>query len=240
MVGTAYPKPGAPRGAGRRTTSSMRTALAALAVTALAVAVTVVVVRPQPAGAAGEEWVDPAFGSGGVTLMGNESVTNAAIDTTGRTYVATAGDEPGRTVRRLTADGLVDNSFAGGGLALDFAIDSDALVAGADGTLTVARSDFVDGIVVSRFTSTGQPDITFGVLGSLTLLDGMSVGVGDIAERPNGALMLLAHGASASYLMAVTGDGELDPTWAPARPRRASWRSPRTRSTTSPWTARPC
>jgi uncharacterized delta-60 repeat protein len=128
--------------------------------------------------------LDNSFGTGGATTFslasgaynsGEPYVNAAALDTQGRILItgSTATDDCSY-IARFTANGLIDNSFATGGVYVacpaagfyirfwDIAVDSSSrpVVAGVyatlNGDLTVSSD-----LLAFRLTSTGQPDTGF-------------------------------------------------------------------------------
>src|SRR5690606_15561490 len=97
-------------------------------------------------------------------------------------------------LRRITADGAPDETFAGGTVALDF--QPAHVQATAGGTVTVGgRSPGGYFAMLARYTASGDPDPSFGDNGSLTVLTVDTweddVYVLDIEERAGGGLFVL-------------------------------------------------
>ena len=191
-----------------------------LAVVATAAAA-VTVAPTGTASATGGEWIDTTYGMGGVTRFAGAPTINAfagETDALDRTYVVMSENDSTSQVRRLTAGGQVDGTFAGGLLTWPWAARGVQL--DSAGTVTLAGVNPLGGVVVSRFTGSGGPDTGFGSTGTVNVLGTEQVtSVTDTVEMPGGGLIIAVLDQTdfptSGYLVALTSAGQLDESWAP-------------------------
>ena len=196
------------------------------AVIAMVLAATVVLPGPAASASIGD-WLDTTFGAGGISILPGEEGSfpggTYAIDSADRSYVATSDSSSMTRVRRLTVDGQIDPTFAGGA-TVTRAGQPGTVHVDAGGTVTLATIVAPQpGALVSRFTVTGDPDPGFGSGGTVSILDGQpSARAKAILDRPGGGVLVVLAATSApvvTYLVALTSTGALDPTWAPGAPQ---------------------
>ncbi|MCW2923700.1 MAG: hypothetical protein JWM98_1104 [Thermoleophilia bacterium] len=115
-----------------------------------------------------------------------------------RILVVGTADNGGATnedvvIVRLTANGLIDPSFASGGtIETSLSAGNDlgtSVLTMPDGRFLVAGTSSSD-IFVQRYSADGVLDTTFGTSGTLLVNPGTSDGVGSMAWAPNGDLLL--------------------------------------------------
>lgn len=154
--------------------------------------------------------LDTAFGAGGVVLLEvGEAASPYAVevDDSGRVVVAgssNTGTSHDLFVLRLTATGVLDNSFGSNGLVLTETGGEETvydLVLLPDGKILAAGDVNLDGYVVARrhdlllarYNSNGSLDPSFGI-GSQTGIVTLNVGQADIARAldvsPTGSILL--------------------------------------------------
>jgi uncharacterized delta-60 repeat protein len=165
--------------------------------------------------------LDPTFGSGGVVrgapLPHAYSVTSLRSSPSGEViagyWTGAQQPAPASGLVRLLAGGALDGGFGTGGL-LSPQGHLIALEPLADGGLVVATTSPDCAARLDRFDSTGAPDASFGVGGSICLAgwtSGFAV-VGDSSGR------LVAAGAQQSApgcaVLRLTANGQPDPTFA--------------------------
>ena len=224
-----YARMGGRRG---RSTSVWLRAGAALACAA-GVVVAVVASAP-PVAANATEWLDPTFGGGtGSAVINGEGLDNFHIDgasdpdSDGRFYVLTqsydaSGLNETERLRRMLSDGTVDPTFGTVVLnttGFNFWTDHVWVDDVAD-TVTLLTTG-PTGVVLSRFTDTGQPDPAFGTAGQLIILAGTEARTDVSVQRPNGGFVVEADTSTfvggvfqrQAHLVGVTADGQLDATW---------------------------
>ena len=179
--------------------------------------------------------LDPAFGAGGKTLLG-ESFTqfNAlALDGAGRVVLAGTHGNPGRMMAaRLTEAGVADASFGTGGIALagfpvtfplmssGWALQVDAagrvLVGGESGPSNPSTFSF------ARFLPAGTPDTAFGTNGLLTVSlvgagGSAASGVRALVTAPDGTVYFAGHALGRFALGAIDADGDPVPAFNAAQ-----------------------
>ena len=209
-----------------------------LKVAAVAVATALLALPAPSARATAVEWLDPTFGAGGTAVLVGEGAATAMSepDMLSRVYVATSTFIPGEgmtwRLRRLTANGSVDPAF-GAVLLAEVPPDEDfyywvhTITPNADGTVTVVAQS-AQGILLTQYTSTGQPDPGFGTNGTLTVLPSQHPWLSDVLPRAGGGYLVLGtidedipadpFRLRHHYLVAVTGSGDLDEAFAPSAP----------------------
>jgi uncharacterized delta-60 repeat protein len=162
------------------------------------------------------------WGDGSVdTLTGNPtSATHTYLQAQSRTITAVARDEDGEYSTGGQTIGILDPSFGVAGQTLDTAgntADRQMLVF-PDGNILTAGGTGV--VALSRYTSTGQVDTTFGTGGHLTLNPaGGTENVVALAASPGGQVVIVgttvpSGGGSATWFaIRVNENGQLDPTF---------------------------
>jgi uncharacterized delta-60 repeat protein len=113
--------------------------------------------------------LDPAFGSSGVVVTGNDVPLMipraAAFDAADRLFVVGQTSEPPKrmAIARFTSDGMLDTTWSADGLALPVLGDeADAVGVAVDSDGTVLVTGTIDGVaVLARFTPDGELDGTF-------------------------------------------------------------------------------
>ncbi|HEY0008152.1 MAG TPA: hypothetical protein VGB55_05480 [Tepidisphaeraceae bacterium] len=152
---------------------------------------------------------DAAFGSGGVTELGDNRTKRV------RLFGPVAGDgsvyflkSPQNVLQKLTPRGLLDRTFGAGGEVI--ARNSPEGIA----TVSVVGADLFIGIAMSfsryqlvKLDARGRTDRAFGTSGSVTLPEG--VFPGDVLRQDNGKLLIPGYTNSR-----VNADGTLDATFA--------------------------
>jgi uncharacterized delta-60 repeat protein len=176
--------------------------------------------------------LDDSFsGDGLVTTDLTGRVTDVLVQPDGRIVVAGYGYPPDYStvyfrVARFSADGSLDDSFAGDGdriLDLDGALRGMALA--PDGGIVLAGNSKGDMAVV-RLTPAGTLDASFSDDGVLTADPSGSTDVArDVVVQPDGKIVTAGHGRVSVpgsdfdrrrefELMRFRPDGELDPTFS--------------------------
>jgi uncharacterized delta-60 repeat protein len=173
---------------------------------------------------------DPSFGTAGVVILELqekvERVADVAVDSAGR-IVFTSARAYDPVVGRLTPDGRLDPTFAGGWLRLEDLVGVSgcpcAFALLPDGGLAVLGAVGIKPAVV-RLTPDGAPDPAFGDGGVVVIDDDAtpswpSVGVWNIAPAPGGGFVLSGdadvRGEHEERLWALRlhADGSVDPTF---------------------------
>ena len=213
-----------------------------VAVTALTAAGIVALSAPS-ATATATEWLDPTYGTAGLTTVPGEGLFQSNIsdpDAAGRIFLVSgtvdSGTEPdfifsnALRVRRVLASGALDPGFgaplfASGTSADNTYVEFSQIFPHADGSVTLVYFPQGGGhIFFKQYTNTGQLDASFGSGGVYELsfagVDSASVNAG--IQRPGGGYLLRVGTNSFSpsfeshyYVVAVTAQGALDTTWAP-------------------------
>ena len=151
--------------------------------------------------------LDTGFGTGGsgfVTLVPSlkKAYTSVllAVDADGRLYYASSGDNDGGTadtsygrIRRLTADGATDASFASDGVLTPAGGFSSFAVDAAD-RLLVGNGD-AHAATVTRYTTAGAVDTAFGTGGTATFkpIDRNRAGFQALLPQADGTLFVQAN-----------------------------------------------
>ena len=212
-----------------------------LAVTALAAAG--VVASAPVASATAVEYLDPTFGTSGLTTVPGEGqfgTYTSDPDASGRVYLVTGtidfGTEPdffasnALHIRRVLPSGAIDSGFgaplvASGSQADNTYVEFGQIFPHPDGSVTVLY--FPDGggsVFLKQYTNTGQLDASFGTGGvsELAFAGADSRDVKSAIQRPGGGYLLRAAITSFSptfvthfYVVGVTAQGALDTSWAP-------------------------
>ena len=176
------------------------------------------------ASAAAGDWIDTGFGAQGVAAAPAGVVGGQfAIDPADRSVVASPVASTVTNLMRLTADGVVDPTFAGGGRSVPGRPGRVHVDAGGTVSLLAPTASLV-GAVVWRFTDAGEPDTGFGDGGSVSIVDDSStVTPIGLLDRPGGGLLVVfgisaASGAMETRLVALTSSGAPDSSWAPGSP----------------------
>jgi uncharacterized delta-60 repeat protein len=173
--------------------------------------------------------LDPSFGSSGIVRLtpATESfANNVAIQPDGAILVGGPTGPTGTTVARLQPNGSLDGTFGTGGFAtlaagsgvlsmLDLALQADGRI-----VVTGSAQDVsVPGIQVgtARFTSSGQPDNTFGTGGVVRTDLGPQDDVGiAVAVQPDGRIVVGGYTRvvdQEAVVLRYTTGGVLDPTF---------------------------
>lgn len=187
------------------------------------------VVRLTPDGV-----LDPAYGTGGVTLGGAPYGTGLGVSVTADGTVTTAGIAApsserttyGVGVLRLLPDGRPDGFFGPeGASAFPLGTSSsfaNAVVGAADGAWVAAGTATVDdgrqAMALVRGRSNGGADPGFGAgTGSVLVPLGDSAVANDLAASPDGRLLAAGHvqsgGAFAFSALQLLADGSRDPNF---------------------------
>jgi uncharacterized delta-60 repeat protein len=197
-----------------------RRVVAGLGVVTLAAATATLVAVLAPTAQATPDGVfDPTYGTDGVGGgFAGEGVSSGTVDSTGRALVVSSvvtEGPPEFRLRRLTASGALDATFAGGSLTLPYW--PAAIAADAGGSVLIAGSVEGTGVVVTKYTSAGGLDGTFGTGGSVTAVVTDSGFVWNLVIRPSG---LLVAATLANFpdpvehrIVALTASGDVDETW---------------------------
>lgn len=180
----------------------------------------IVVQRLLPGGAP-----DPTFGNGGKVVSDfglgvQPNIFDAALDPSGRILVAASGQN-GPAVVRLTADGQLDSSFSGDGIAnvtlpAGFGASDMEVGAQSDGRPVVVTSSFNPPstlqLDLARLETNGDPDAGFA-------------GDGPVAAPPNGRQILgdlLVDSQDRLVISRGTGVGAAGASWTEEILRRAA------------------
>jgi uncharacterized delta-60 repeat protein len=161
--------------------------------------------------------LDMLYGARGTAVHGIEQVEHAAAAPGGRVVVVGASGDVS-TIERRNGDGSADTSFGANGRASSPAFDSfiDAGVM-ADGRIVVLGLDLTvpsdPESFLTRFTSAGQLDASFGGAGVLNLQPaiGTAGSVSDLAVQSDGGIVF--HNRDDRSLYRVTPAGAVDPTF---------------------------
>ena len=163
--------------------------------------------------------IDTAFGEGGrvLTNVGPnatvDSASSVALQEDGKIIVA--GSSQGlASVLRFTADGVLDPTFNGTGIARGGGAHHHALALQADGKVVAAGFVYHQGyekLSVARYTTSGAADPDFGSGGAV---------IGDFSERAlsvaiqqNGAILVAGNRSTSgpdSVVARYNADGSLD------------------------------
>src|SRR3954447_23145525 len=189
--------------------------------------------------------LDPTFaGDGTVTLdIGDtDDAYDVVVQPNGAVVVAGRSDV-NAVMARFTSAGALDSTFGSGGVALSNVNESTvftALALGAGGTLVAVGDEFAggfSGIVVSRWTATGQPDVDFNGGYTIDLISNAThAHAKAVAVQKDGKVVV---GGSAPYIHSDTADtmdkvvtrytaaGQIDYTFGVTYPTnfgdRAAW-----------------
>ncbi len=177
---------------------------------------------------------DPTFGTGGkVVLFGtlpNEKADDVALDPSGRIYVSglttrnigttkKPNYQSHPTVVRLMSNGSIDSTWGVAGVAtasMTANLDVTPLALQTNGAVLVATRGG-SGVAVARFTSSGQPDLSYGGTGSVTWpVPGGVTYLRALAVDSSNRLYLApwyVGPTNRSSLMRLTASGALDATF---------------------------
>ena len=210
-------------------------------VTALTAAGIVGLSQPS-ATATAVEWLDPTFGTSGLTTVPGEGFQwyTSEPDPAGRTYLVSGTFDPGTEpdfifsnalrVRRVLPNGAIDPDFgaplfASGSSADHTYVEFRKIFPHPDGSVTlVYGTQGGTDIFLKQYTTTGEPDATFGSGGvAVVSFPGSdSTGVSEAIQRPGGGYLLRVRSSTFTpsfvthyYVAGVTAQGTLDTTWAP-------------------------
>ncbi len=152
--------------------------------------------------------LDLGFGDGGSVTLGCCRAAAVAVLPNGETIVAASGGS-GSRVYRLSADGAIDRSFS----TAEAPVDVRALVPVGDGGIVTAglsSAGVERSLVVSRLSSDGSPDQSFGSGGTVTAALPVGASVDGIVANADGSV-LVAGSAGGQALVARFGpDGSAD------------------------------
>lgn len=177
------------------------------------------VVRLNPDGS-----LDPSFDGDGVALTnvspGTDISTAVALQTDGRIVAAGVSNGSTSTVIRYNADGSLDTTFDGDGIALtpEF-VQANGVAVQTDGRILTANfSAFSNGnFGVARYNADGSPDTSFGTAGNGTTITdfGNNDRAYDVALQTDGKVVVVGHtdngGALSQFAVArYTTSGALD------------------------------
>jgi uncharacterized delta-60 repeat protein len=163
--------------------------------------------------------IDRSFGSGGVATGPAGYFSALLLESDGR--VVCAGP-PGLV--RFDATGARDTSFGGGGVVSSPAGELSVLARSTDGKYLVAGTTGVPGfpkddvIFVTRYTTDGVRDSTYGTSGVFRLPEHVGLTAADMAVQANGKVIVLssrgwpANEVTLARLGApICGDGVVEP-----------------------------
>lgn len=171
------------------------------------------------------------FGDDGVVTVDEMLVNSAAVQSDGSIVVAgqDVADDTNFGLRRYFADGTVDNSFGNNGIIEvaipDFGGRLKLLVQPSDDQLLLAYSQIIVDhlmLVVRRYSADGQPDLTYGNNGSVTVdFDGEHTLLSDAEIQPDGKVILGGHAFRVEFgfddydfvAVRLNDDGSLDTTF---------------------------
>ncbi len=161
--------------------------------------------------------LDPGFGDAGRATVAAPGPGRAAVlQPDGKLLVAGGGDR--MTVYRFLADGGLDPSYGAGGMASVPAGQPGtayALVLGPDGSATVAGNVGPD-VAIARLDATGRLDPGFGTAGTtVTRLGVPATGYG-IAQRADGALVVVGDAGDRGLAVRYTPGGVVDTSFGTA------------------------
>ena len=213
-----------------------------VAVTALTAAGIVALSAPS-ATATATEWLDPTFGTSGLTTVPGEGSFGSFVsdpDAAGRVFLVSGttdfGSEPdfifsdALRIRRVLPSGALDASFgapqfASGSSADNTFVEFNQIFPHPDGSVTLLYFPQGGGhFFLKQYTNAGQLDASFGNGGvyDLSFPGTDSAFVSAAIQRPGGGYLLrvatnssIPTPATHYYVVGVTAQGALDPTWAP-------------------------
>lgn len=170
---------------------------------------------------------DPTFGSGGQVFYGFGQAgdpLDAAALPDGKLVVLSRRGEGDLRLARYTADGALDRSFGQGGFVVmtdpDRGYTPTAHVTAApDGRLIVTEQEN-NRVRVRRFTTPGNPDLSFGDAGVVAFDTSGFGGPANVVVRPDGRILIAtsdmdpgAADATRLLLKQFTVDGKPDTTF---------------------------
>lgn len=184
-----------------------------------------VIYKIDAAGAA-----DSGYGSSGLVTYdysnSNNFARQIAIDSSNRVHLATAGTdtvEESSLVARFTTAGVLDTGFSSDGqYLLDATISTDVITNLIELTASANAGKFVavgtasnNKLIVTRFTSTGALDATFGDNGFYRKVGVESSYAGiAVTEMSDGSIIVTGANDSYGYVTKLTADGTLDTSFA--------------------------
>lgn len=183
--------------------------------------------------------LDPSFGSGGKALLsidfGDDIARALVLQPDGKLLLggySYTGNGIGFALARLNSDGTPDASFGTGGfittvLPGDITLQARAIVLQPDGRIVLAGGG-AEGFAVMRYLDDGQPDISFGAAGLVTIdfSDGNDQATA-VALQPDGNILLVGYAGGLvedSVAMArLLPDGALDAAFGNAGTLRVTY-----------------
>jgi uncharacterized delta-60 repeat protein len=171
---------------------------------------------------------DTTFGTGGVVAIdfgANDFAKGIAFAASGSVTVigyseAVNGQTSVYALARLTSVGSLDTSFDGDGKRTIGSAEKQAVDVGLD----TAQGYVVGGPAIpgtgsafyrmSRFTTAGQLDTSFGSAGSSDFAAGASLQGNDIIQDASGRFVIAGQWASAHAVVVVTSQGVMDTTFS--------------------------
>lgn len=154
--------------------------------------------------------VDAAFATAGVADSGVAGIAKAAIvqKDHGVIVAGEIGDGSGIVLFRVKEDGTFDTAFGTAGIAKPpgtAGLGVTAMTIQADGKIIVAGN--MGGAVLVRLLPNGQPDITFGNNGVVSVAAGLTPIMGGVAVQSNGMIVISGGNADQPHSNGVDGNG---------------------------------
>lgn len=171
--------------------------------------------------------LDLTFGNNGfvATLLGSQQLNANAlyIDDSNRSVIvgsATLDDQAHLMIARFDSAGVLDTTFGNNGynfMVVGDGATANGIVRQTDGKFVVAGATVVQGmpkLVITRFTSTGQLDTSFGDSGFIIVEIGSVASSNAIVLQSDGKIIAggfsVLNGLQSFVLVRVNADGSLD------------------------------
>lgn len=165
---------------------------------------------------------DASFGSGGKTIISpgaNAVCRSVAIQPDGKIVLAGSiyfNLVPSAMLVRLTADGVLDNTFNSGGLVVVGNFDAYSVGLQSNGKIVVGCNYSTGGYGLFRLKANGTVDNNFGSQGKL-IIDGGTIDdqIGGIAIQPDDKIVMAGSDADRFHITTarINSNGVMDPSY---------------------------
>ena len=160
--------------------------------------------------------LDPSFGIAGrvvTDIFGNDNLADIAVQPNGKIIAVGANGTNDFVVVRYNANGSLDTTFSGDGIAFtDFSNANDSalgLAIQVDGKIVVSGSSGND-FAIARYNFNGTLDTTFDTDGKVTVVTGRGSG---IAMQQDGKIVVIGNSNSDFGVVRLNSNGSLDTTF---------------------------